>query len=128
MSEYNTRQAQMEEDTRVATAMRKAEDADEKYKANHCILCPKCKRIMERLSGCDLMVCGRNYHGGDQQDGCGNQFNITTAPKYVAKNAQERKVQDVTVSKPEAETKHEIIKGINMLCDACQQVRTNEWS
>lgn len=24
-----------------------------------------------QLDGCDLMICGQNYHGGDVQNGCG---------------------------------------------------------
>jgi hypothetical protein len=101
--------------------MKKAEEADETYKAEHCILCPKCMRLIERLKGCDLMVCGRNYHGGDQQDGCGHSFNITKAPKYKRKKAYERKVDDSQiVEKPQPETKHEIIEGVSLMCDVCR--------
>jgi hypothetical protein len=121
LTEYNKRQAQLEQDQKIAEAMNNAEEADEKYKADHCIHCPKCQRIMERLSGCDSMVCGRNFHGGDQQDGCGHNFNIKKAKKYVAKSRRERTIDANTVEKPQAETKHEIMKGYDLKCDACSQ-------
>ncbi len=57
--------------------------ADETYKAQNCRLCPKCGRVVQHLSGCDLMVCGRNYHGGDDQSGCGHGFNFSQAPPYA---------------------------------------------
>ena len=28
------------------------------------------------------MVCGRNYHGGDDQSGCGHGFRWSAAPPY----------------------------------------------
>jgi Tfp pilus assembly protein PilX len=46
LTEYNKRQAQLEQDQKIAEAMNNAEEADEKYKADHCIHCPKCPRIM----------------------------------------------------------------------------------
>jgi hypothetical protein len=29
------------------------------------------------------MICGTNYHGGDQQSGCGKRFNWDQAAPYV---------------------------------------------
>lgn len=29
------------------------------------------------------MVCGRNYHGGDEQSGCGKGFKFSQALPYV---------------------------------------------
>ena len=57
--------------------------ADENYKAQNCRLCPHCRRVVQQLSGCDLMVCGRNYHGGDQQSGCGQGFRWSQALPYT---------------------------------------------
>lgn len=57
--------------------------ADENFKAQTCRLCPHCQRVTERISGCDSMVCGRNYHGGDQQSGCGQAFKWSQALPYV---------------------------------------------
>lgn len=37
-----------------------------------------------KVEGCDAMCCGQDYHGGNQQAGCGHRFSWTSAPKYVA--------------------------------------------
>lgn len=43
------------------------------------------------------MVCGRSYHGGDQQPGCGLEFDWATAQKYEVRLEQ---TQQVPVAKP----------------------------
>ena len=45
---------------------------DEQYKATNCRLCPSCKRVVQRLEGCDSMICGQDAHGGNVQSGCGD--------------------------------------------------------
>ena len=57
---------------------------DERWKEKKLRLCPKCSRPIEKVDGCDSMVCGRNYHGGDAQDGCGQEFNWNDARPYKA--------------------------------------------
>lgn len=57
--------------------------ADEQYKAQNCRICPNCNRVVQHLGGCDLMICGQNYHGGDQQSGCGRRFNWSQAAPYA---------------------------------------------
>lgn len=59
-------------------------EADERWKAANCRLCPSCKRPISKVEGCDSMVCGRAYHGGDQQPGCGREFNWREAEPYIA--------------------------------------------
>ena len=57
----------------------------ELWKQKHCRHCPKCKRVVEKLSGCDHMVCGSDVHkGGNEQRGCGRQFSWASAPRYEA--------------------------------------------
>ncbi len=56
---------------------------DEGYKSQNCRLCPHCGRVVQHLAGCDLMICGQNYHGGDVQSGCGKNFNWSQARPYV---------------------------------------------
>ncbi len=58
---------------------------DEKLKARTCRLCSKCGRIIEKLDGCDSMICGRNAHGGGVQNGCGASLNWATLKPYVPK-------------------------------------------
>lgn len=57
-------------------------EADERWKAENCRLCPSCSRPISKVEGCDSMVCGRAYHGGDQQPGCGKEFDWTAARPY----------------------------------------------
>ena len=57
---------------------------DEKWKEENLRLCPSCKRPIEKVSGCDAMICGQNYHGGDIQNGCGANFTWTDAPSYIS--------------------------------------------
>jgi len=59
---------------------------DEKWKSEHCRVCPKCNRSVEKLAGCDSMVCGADYHGGNNQNGCGTSFLWSSAAIYVSTN------------------------------------------
>lgn len=64
---------------------RKKEFAEmEDWKEKNCKHCPKCNRVIFKVDGCDAMICGRNYHGGDTQNGCGASFNWSAAPAYRA--------------------------------------------
>jgi len=56
---------------------------DEGYKAQNCRMCPHCGRVVQHLGGCDAMICGQNYHGGDVQSGCGKNFRWSHAGPYV---------------------------------------------
>ena len=42
--------------------------------------CPKCKKLIEKLAGCDSMVCGQNADGGNTQSGCGHHFRWSKLP------------------------------------------------
>ncbi|CAF1135239.1 unnamed protein product [Rotaria sp. Silwood1] len=90
--------------------------ADEDLKAKSCRLCPHCKRIVERVAGCSSMICGRNYHGGDQQSGCGKNFNWDTAEPYIpSMNAAAEKIKN---DLPHPKNKHRVVhKGIR--CNGC---------
>lgn len=57
---------------------------DENRKQDNCRLCPSCRSVVERVDGCPQMVCGQNYHGGDQQRGCGRSFDFRHAAAYQA--------------------------------------------
>eukprot|EP00946_MAST-07B_sp_MAST-7B-sp1_P001900 g1900.t1 len=122
LREYENKKAAHERDAKVAEQMRKAEIADEKYKEEHCFHCPKCNRLMEWLEKCNLMVCGRDYHGGNQQDGCGHRFDKRRARKYKSTGVRQREVAALNVSAPDfQELKHEIVEGTSIKCDDCQE-------
>ena len=56
----------------AAAARRRLEELrrDEEWKAAHCRLCPHCLRAVERIEGCNHMVCGSDAVGGNLQAGC----------------------------------------------------------
>ena len=58
--------------------------ADEKYKEQKCRACPYCGRVVQHMGGCSSMVCGQDYHGGNNQSGCGKNFTWEQAKPYVA--------------------------------------------
>jgi hypothetical protein len=36
----------------------------ENFEAGNLKYCPSCKRLIEKLAGCDLMICGQDHDGG----------------------------------------------------------------
>mmetsp|Transcript_32508 Transcript_32508/g.44565 ORF Transcript_32508/g.44565 Transcript_32508/m.44565 type:complete len:639 (-) Transcript_32508:254-2170(-) len=95
--------------------------ADEALKARTCKRCPHCQRVVEKLSGCDSMKCGQNYHGGDVQMGCGKGFMWSSALPYIA-NVGDAKTKDEVDADPVrgADFQHMICEGEPMLCDSCR--------
>lgn len=119
---YEKKKAAHDRDAKVAEQMRIAERADEAYKEKHCFHCPKCNRLMEWLEKCNLMVCGRDFHGGNQQDGCGHKFDKTKARKYKSEGVRRREVDALDVSAPDFQAlKHEIVAGTSIKCDGCRE-------
>ena len=47
--------------------------------------CPNCRRMIQKIDGCNSMRCGENFHGGNRQYGCGTTFDFTNAPRYRSK-------------------------------------------
>ena len=86
--------------------------ADEDYKVKSCRLCPNCGRIVQHLEGCDLMVCGRNYHGGDQQSGCGQGFRWSQARPYagIGNTGPEQVANDIPAPEQQKTVVHEGIQ------------------
>ena len=112
LREYENKKAAHERDAKVAEQMRKAEIADEKYKE---VLLPP-PNATDSWSGwkVQLMVCGRDYHGGNQQDGCGHRFDKPPAGKYKSTGVR-REVAALNVSAPDfQELKHEIVEGTSI--------------
>jgi hypothetical protein len=52
------------------------------------------------MSGCDLMVCGRDYHGNSLGLGCGESFCWSQAPMYRPSTGNESVVTDMTLVEP----------------------------
>lgn len=55
---------------------------DEEWKRANCRECPRCQRVVEKLEGCDQMICGQDAHGGNRQNGCGHHFSWNEARAY----------------------------------------------
>eukprot|EP00953_Heterococcus_sp_UTEX-ZZ885_P036818 18955-Heterococcus_DN1.PRE.3 len=64
-----------------------AEQATNAFLVTDCRHCPHCNSKVERMEGCDSMVCGRDYHCGNAQDGCGNRSDWATARRCIADTA-----------------------------------------
>ncbi|CAM4783822.1 unnamed protein product [Rotaria magnacalcarata] len=90
---------------------------DEKYKAQNCRYCPHCNRVVERMEGCDSMVCGRDYHGGNVQSGCGKNFTWEQAKRY--KSAAIRRPEQLANELPAPESPLVVHENIN--CDGCHE-------
>ncbi|CAF1456186.1 unnamed protein product [Rotaria sordida] len=90
--------------------------ADEAFKAQNCRLCPHCKRVTQHMGGCSSMVCGRNYHGGDQQSGCGNNFNWDQAEPYIP--ITNRPLEQIKNDLPRLENKQRVVH-TGIRCDGC---------
>ena len=97
MDKVRAQEARNKELLAKYTALRE----DEKYKEEHGRVCPNCGRIIIKDGGCDLMVCGRNYRGGNVQDGCGFNFNWSQAKRYVSNVNTEPKEKLEPVEIPE---------------------------
>ncbi|CAF1455451.1 unnamed protein product [Rotaria magnacalcarata] len=122
--------------------------ADEQYKSANCRLCPHCQRVVQHLGGCDLMVCGQNYHGGDEQSGCGKGFRFSQAlpyvsatnggPQQVSNHVPEPEQQKLVVHHDiQCDTCHDQVQGIRfdcvhcaslIFCEKCEQRSTLEHS
>ena len=74
LTDFEKGKAANEDDLRTAERAWTTLQADENLKAQRCKLCPNCQRVIERIDGCDTMVCGSNAHGGNQQNGCNTRF------------------------------------------------------
>eukprot|EP01034_Spumella_vulgaris_P022995 gene22995-29181_t len=96
---------------------------NEAFKAARCKRCPRCQRIIEKLDGCDAMICGQNYHGGDVQNGCGHTFNWSQAAAYVADVGQRRTPAEINTPAPAQaqQVHHQICEGVPLPCDNCSQ-------
>jgi len=91
--------------------------ADEDYKAKNGRLCPRCGRIIFKLDGCDAMVCGRDCHGGNVQNGCGFHFSWSSARPYVSDVVKpEEKKFEMEIPEIAREYVH-----VGVACDICHQ-------
>jgi len=118
---------------------------DEKWKTANTRRCPSCKRVVEKIEGCNSMRCGRDYHGGNAQNGCGASFQWTNALPYSADVATGPALEEFVMPAPSSKGKShgpyvcdncsKEIVGIRFscihcpvfdLCKGCKEVATSQ--
>lgn len=128
--EYDKQRKQHEQRVQELDQRFKEATKDEEWKAKNTKLCPHCRRAVEKLGGCDLMVCGRNYHGGDVQNGCGQIFRWSQALPYAPSQVTHLpSLGEFAAKAPQARGKdhgpfacdscHKSIQGIRFSCIHC---------
>jgi len=90
--------------------------ADEQFKMENGRYCPNCRRIVIKEGGCDSMVCGRNYHGGNTQDGCGASFDWAEADRYVSETLAKPDEEPMKIDIPDIARS---LRHIGVICDMC---------
>lgn len=115
-AERRLRQREAEVQTRLRDLA-----ADEEWKTQNCRMCPSCHRLIQRTEGCSSMKCGADYHGGNQQNGCGHSFNWDSAPKYVRPDTTHLEGMDLRAEVAKAVGLGDPIDHGEFLCDNCNQ-------
>ena len=95
VNEYNNNRQRHEAEGKRVTQLRAEFEADERWKRDNLRLCPNCNRVVYKISGCNLMVCGRDYHEGNTQNGCGAGFRWNEAKAYSSDNADNRRFDNL---------------------------------
>ena len=119
LQEYEADKARVEAEKRQLELVAKIAADDEAWKAQHCKMCPSCGSVVEHMKGCDLMVCGRDYHGGNLQQGCGKPFEFSKAPAYRAQPVQPRQIKFDRQQPQQMVYKWPLCPGRDLPCDAC---------
>lgn len=91
---------------------------DEEWKRANCRECPRCQRVVEKLEGCDQMICGQDAHGGNRQNGCGHHFSWNEARAY--------RVAPESRPLPQLNVEEVRLRGANLRhpfthCSSCEQ-------
>eukprot|EP01125_Pyxidicula_operculata_P020613 TRINITY_DN7651_c0_g1_i1.p1 TRINITY_DN7651_c0_g1~~TRINITY_DN7651_c0_g1_i1.p1 ORF type:complete len:572 (-),score=78.86 TRINITY_DN7651_c0_g1_i1:74-1552(-) len=104
---------------------------DEQWKEQNCHACPHCGRPIQRLEGCDSMVCGSDYHGGNIQNGCGQSFVWTSALPYKSNSLTGATLETMKLDQPRdactvnhgkwlpCDGCHKTIRGLRFQCVNC---------
>jgi len=92
---------------------------DETWKEQNCHGCPHCGRPIQKLDGCDSMICGSDYHGGNVQNGCGQRFAWSTTKPYKSSGIQGPTEEHFKAAKPLPVSKFN--HGDWLTCDSCNK-------
>jgi hypothetical protein len=119
LQEYEADKARVEAEKRQLESVARIAADDEAWKAQHCKMCPSCGRIVEQTGGCDSMICGQDYHGGNRQQGCGQPYKYSEAPAYRAQDVRPRQIQFDRKQPQQMVHKWLLEPGRDLPCDAC---------
>ncbi|CAM9219754.1 unnamed protein product [Ectocarpus sp. 12 AP-2014] len=122
LDRHNRRKEEHDRAVKEAERVRLEYERMEEWKEKRCRCCPSCGRTIEKLSGCDSMVCGVDAHGGNVQNGCGKSFLWSRARPYRGDRG-ECKATPFTEQEPAAaaRSRHFIADGIALRCDRCHR-------
>ena len=88
---------------------------------------------MEKLEGCDSMVCGSDAHGGNRQPGCGKGFRWSQAKPYQPRVDYQGAAPTPPVDEPDRNEGEHVLLGrtntgeaILMPCDHCKKPECGE--
>lgn len=101
LDEYKRESAKHQAEVQVAERNWETLQGDEYFKQTSCRHCPSCQRVIQRITGCDSMVCGSDAHGGNVQSGCGANFNWMGAAPYKADVGRRSSIPDFSTLEPE---------------------------
>mmetsp|Transcript_2880 Transcript_2880/g.8669 ORF Transcript_2880/g.8669 Transcript_2880/m.8669 type:complete len:609 (+) Transcript_2880:834-2660(+) len=128
LADFNKKKDEYNKELEASMIRRRAFEQDEAWKAANCRRCPHCNRPINKLQGCDSMVCGQDAHGGNVQPGCGQSFSWSSARPYnqdtggaagadptFDEAAPEREAEDVIIGRTRSG------QAIKMRCDRCSE-------
>ena len=96
---------------------------DELWKSVNCRHCPACSRVVERISGCDNMVCNQNYGNAATQQGagCGQWFYWPSALRYTPHMKGGPKLPEPPRVEPSSAHRRHVVPGTGepRLCNVC---------
>jgi len=95
--------------------------ADEQWKSKHLRHCPACNRLIQKVSGCDAMVCGQDAHGGNTQHGCGHKFRWTAAAQYEAKASDDVELDPIYGEEERKMARAGVRHPDFLKCDGCRR-------
>jgi hypothetical protein len=119
LQDYEADKARVDAEKKLLEVVAQQAAKDEEYKAQHCKMCPNCGRIVEHMGGCAAMVCGQDYHGGNNQMGCGHSFRWPDAPAYKAQDVQPRQIEFNKERPQQIIHRWQVYEGQDLNCDAC---------
>jgi len=101
LQEYETKRKEHEKSVKEAEDRFKEYQESETALARFCKSCPHCGCRIEKIDGCDSMMCGHDAHGRSIGLGCGKGFSWNAAPPYVPKVGSKKMPEEFNMVAPD---------------------------